>query len=123
MEDRDGRPVILLAEDEPLVRNLIQLALSAAGFCVLAGCDGVEALEISRGFEGEIALLLSDVDMPRMMGPDLVKGIAAERPRTRVLLMTGKSSGDIPHYLRRDMLEKPFLPSKLVDAIRAKLAG
>ena len=60
--------VVLVAEDDVLVRNLINVVLSRAGYAVLLAADGEEALQISRHYAGEINLLLSDVMMPRMDG-------------------------------------------------------
>jgi DNA-binding NtrC family response regulator len=119
----DGRPVILLAEDEPVVRNFVQMALAYAGYHVLAAADGAEALELSRSYEGAIDLVLSDVKMPKMPGPKLAETIMHERPGIRVLLMTGKSSGEIPEMLRPELLRKPFLPKQLFEKIERALAS
>ena len=119
----DGRPVILLAEDEPVVRNFVQMALAYAGYHVLAACDGAEALALSRSFQGAIDLVLSDVKMPNVAGPQLAKTIMNERPGIRVLLMTGKSSGEIPEMLRPELLRKPFLPKQLFEKIERALAS
>jgi DNA-binding response OmpR family regulator len=121
MQERSGGAVILLAEDEPVVRNFVRAALSSAGYYVLAACDGAEALRLSRAYEGVIDLVLSDVKMPNMTGPDLEKMIKKERPDTPVILMTGKSSNEVPHHLRPEMLRKPFLSKELLRRVEAKL--
>jgi DNA-binding NtrC family response regulator len=95
----------------------VETALVYAGYDVLAAADGVEALQLSRSYPGTIDLVLSDVKMPNMIGPDLARTIAKERPGIRVLLMTGKSSGEIPLMLRRELLRKPFPPQRLLDRI------
>lgn len=112
------KTIILLAEDEPIVRNLFQMALTSAGYQVLAAADGAEALRLSRAYEGTIDVLVSDVKMPNMSGPELARKIVQERPDIRVLLMTGKSSGEVPQQLRREMLRKPFVPKQLLERIR-----
>lgn len=122
MSQHEGKAVILLAEDEPVVRNFVQIALIHAGYEVLSAADGVEALQLSRSFQGEIHLVLSDVKMPNMLGPDLVREILKERPGVRIVLMTGKSSGEIPEVLRPELLRKPFLPAQLLARIRKALA-
>src|SRR5579864_5539092 len=91
----NGPTVILVAEDDVLVRNLINAVLSRAGYSVLLASDGAEALELSRHYAGEIHLLLSDVMMPRMDGVSLVHAIRGERPRTRALLISGRMSSEI----------------------------
>lgn len=122
MEEPNHARVILLAEDEPVVRNVIHLALTSAGYFVLTACDGEEALALSRAFDGAIDLLLTDVKMPRLRGPDLAQTLCRERPDIRVLLMTGKSSGEIPNHMRPEMLRKPFVPRLLLEKIQAKLS-
>lgn len=113
--------VVLLVDDEPVVRNFVQYALTRYGFNVLAACDGIEALELSRRYDGAIHLLLSDVKMPRMNGPQLAEVISNERPDARILLMSGESSGELPENLRIDLLRKPFVPKTLLDRICAAL--
>jgi CheY-like chemotaxis protein len=67
--------VILLAEDEPVVRNLIGLVLSKEGYSVLTAKDGQEALEICRLFKEPIHLLLTDKTMPQMNGLELAESV------------------------------------------------
>jgi DNA-binding response OmpR family regulator len=123
MTEQIGKAVILLAEDEPVVRNFVQLALTHAGYCVLSAADGAEALHLSRAYEGPIDLVLSDVHMPNMIGPELVDAVLEERPGIRVLMMSGKSSGKIPEVLRPEMLRKPFLPKQLLERIEHVLSS
>lgn len=110
---------MLVAEDEVLVRNLINLVLVRAGYSVLIAGDGEEALELSRRYSGEIHLLLSDVTMPRMDGFALAATLREERPQTRALLISGKMSSEIrqgnPDF---DFLRKPFLPDQLKNKIQ-----
>jgi CheY-like chemotaxis protein len=73
--------VILLAEDDVLVRNFVQSMLSKEGYNVLAAKDGQEADEICERFAGPIHLLLTDVNMPRMTGPELAEKVRARRAR------------------------------------------
>jgi|ERR1041385_4995665 two-component system, cell cycle sensor histidine kinase and response regulator CckA len=117
------RPVILLAEDEPVVRRFVETALVYAGYDVLTAADGAEALKLSRSYRGTIDLVLSDVKMPNMIGPELAMTIVKERPGIHVMLMTGKSSGEIPMMLRQDLLRKPFPPKRLLERIARVLAS
>ena len=121
MEEDKTRAVVLLVDDEPLVRNVVQIALTRSGYQVLVACDGAEALELSAAYEGAIDLVVSDVKMPNVTGPELIARLEKERPGVRVILMTGKSSGTIPPRLRRGVLRKPFPPSELVRRVRKEL--
>src|SRR5581483_4895612 len=104
----DKQPVILVAEDDVLVRNLINVVLTRAGYSVLLACDGEEALTLSRHYSGEIDLLLSDVMMPRMDGVALASAMHNERPATKTLLISGKLSSEIMEGNRLfDFLRKP----------------
>jgi two-component system cell cycle sensor histidine kinase/response regulator CckA len=115
--------VILVAEDEVLVRNLINVVLVRAGYSVLIASDGEEALELSRRYAAEIHLLLSDVTMPRMDGFTLTKLLREERPSTKALLISGKLSSEILEgNAKFDFLRKPFVPDQLKSKIRDILA-
>ena len=100
--------VILVAEDEVIVRNVVCLLLQRDGYQVLSAADGKEALELARQYQGTIDLLLSDIQMPRMDG--LAEHVIEERPGIRVLLMSGKVSAEIrERNVRLPFLRKPFV--------------
>jgi two-component system, cell cycle sensor histidine kinase and response regulator CckA len=107
--------VVLIAEDEVLIRNIARIALQNEGYFVLAACDGEEALTISRAYAGPIHMLLSDIKMPRMDGLELRKQILAERLGIKILLMSGLTDAQIEGT---PLLRKPFVPSLLLDATR-----
>ena len=106
--------VVLVAEDDLFVRNLINRVLVRAGYSVLLAADGEEALQISRSHPGKVDLLLSDVMMPRMDGITLLTRIRDERPGTLALLISGKMSSEISEgNTMFDFLRKPFMPAQL----------
>ena len=116
---------ILLAEDEPAVRMMVREALVRGGFRVLEAEDGEEALAVSRGHDGMVDLLLTDVVMPNLGGKELAVSLLAERPGVRVLFMSG-----YPNDARElgafggstgDLLRKPFSLKELVERVRAAL--
>jgi CheY-like chemotaxis protein len=116
--------VILVAEDDVVVRNLINTVLTRSGYLVLLACDGVEAIQISRRHAGPIDLLLSDVTMPRLGGLDLVRLMREDRPGLKALLISGRTSSEVAQGSTCfDFLAKPFLPAALKARIGAILAG
>jgi CheY-like chemotaxis protein len=83
------KPVILVAEDDSHVRDLIRQILETEGYDVLMAADGEQALQVSRTFPTTIHLLLSDVLMPKLDGMALCEQILRERPAMNVLLLSG----------------------------------
>jgi CheY-like chemotaxis protein len=81
--------VILIVDDEPEILDLLQKVLEAEGCDVLLAGDGEEALEISREYPGTIHAVLTDLSMPKLDGLELKSRISAERPGTKLLLMSG----------------------------------
>ena len=110
--------LILVAEDEPVIRNLVRLILAKAGYAVIDAADGQEALEVFRSYAGDIDLVISDLRMPRMSGVEFVEQIRLERPHIRVLLMSGHDFGMLREYAGcKGFLEKPFVPRQLTDKV------
>jgi PAS domain S-box-containing protein len=109
---RRGEETILLVEDEQALREVTRRILKGAGYRVIVAENGPKALEAASGHAGSIDLLLSDVIMPQMPGPQLAKRLLAERPSVRVLLMSGFAQPilDSGGHLDAGMalIEKPF---------------
>ena len=114
----DTRKVILVADDESMLRNLIRMVLHNAGYEVLAAANGNEALGLSRAHEGTIDLLLTDVAMPHVDGISAYRRISAEHADIKVLFMSGavRESLNIPDGL--PFLHKPFAT---LDVLRTKV--
>lgn len=113
---------ILVVEDDPQVLTLVHRILEKAGYTVQTATCGTEALEISDRTEGSIDLLLSDVVMPGMGGPDLAAALRERGKIKDVVLMSG--------YLDRfeqgiieDILMKPFTMNQLLHKIEERLVG
>ena len=120
----ESATVILVAEDDVVVRNLINTVLTRSGYTVLLACDGIEAIQLSRRHTGRIDLLLSDITMPRLSGLELVKQLRADRPGLKALLISGRTSSEVSHGTTSfDFLAKPFLPTTLKTRIETILAG
>ncbi|MGI9086172.1 MAG: ATP-binding protein [Chthoniobacterales bacterium] len=113
---------ILVAEDEEIVRELVCDVLADEGYNVLCASDGIEALQMAGEFEGAIHLLVTDVIMPRMNGPELAVKLTSLRPGLKVLYVSGYSDNDIGDHGRLDpriaLLQKPFTPQTLARKIR-----
>jgi PAS domain S-box-containing protein len=120
-----GRETILLIEDEPAVRGLVHETLRLHGYTVLAARHGIEALLASAKYVGPIHLILTDVVMPQMSGPEVAEKILTVRPGVKVLYMSGYP--DHPVFdqgsVRREtgFLPKPFSPHVLVQKVREVL--
>jgi two-component system cell cycle sensor histidine kinase/response regulator CckA len=118
-----GSETILLVEDEEEVRRVLNQILVSKGYRVLQAASGEEALVISRLHRGAIELLLTDVTMPQMKGPELAARMLAERPQTRVVYMSGYneellSDGESEPPI---CLNKPFSSQKLGRTVREVL--
>jgi len=120
-----GRETILLVEDEPAVRGLVHETLRLHGYTVLEARHGIEALLTSAKYGGPIHLLLTDVVMPQMSGPEVAEKLLSVRPEIKVLYMAGYP--DQPVFDRGDVsretgfLPKPFSPHVLVQKVREVL--
>jgi PAS domain S-box-containing protein len=120
-----GTGVILLAEDEAGVRTLARQVLETSGYTVLAARDGSEALDLSAQHAGPIELLLTDVVMPGMSGPELARHVGGRRPGIPVLYISGYAPEALgePDALVADnaLLAKPFTAAALLQAVRSRL--
>jgi two-component system, cell cycle sensor histidine kinase and response regulator CckA len=125
--DLTGHQTILLVEDEEAVRDFAARALTMRGYQVIEAGSGDEALEMLREHQGQIDLLVSDVVMPGMDGPTLVKTIRAEKPHMKILFMSGYAEEAFRNAGERiedfHFLPKPFslkqLTSKVKDVLEA----
>jgi PAS domain S-box-containing protein len=114
-EPAGGSETILLVEDDDQVRRLARGVLRGHGYTVLDAANADEALAAIARHEGAIHLLLSDVVMPRLSGPQLAERVRALRPETRVLFMSGHAAaapGEAP------FIEKPLTPARLLAKVR-----
>jgi two-component system, cell cycle sensor histidine kinase and response regulator CckA len=120
----DGTETILVVEDEPGVRRLALLGLRARGYVVFEAANAAEAMAIARRASSTIDLIVSDVVMPGMSGPDLIRQLAAIAPQARAMLMSGHAeSAVLPQSLalRYAFLPKPFTPERLARKVREVL--
>jgi two-component system, cell cycle sensor histidine kinase and response regulator CckA len=120
------RQVILIVDDEPAILAITQNILARRDFEVWTAGSGAEALQKVRAREHEITLLLSDVVMPGLTGPDLAERLLELNPRMRVLFMSGWDEGVIARYggFRRNIrtILKPFSPDGLIETMETVLS-
>ena len=120
-----GNETILLVEDEDQVRAVAHDILARAGYDVIEARNGGEALLICEKHAGAIHLLLSDVVMPQMSGPELAKRLSAARPEMKVLCMSGYTDDSIVRHgvleARFAFIQKPITPLTLTRKVREVL--
>ncbi len=125
MEVPRGHETILLAEDEESVRHLAMRVLSALGYKVLGARSGLEALRLYDEYKGTIDLVLTDVIMPIMSGPELVQQLESKRAGIRVLYVTGFTEGNVPGASasdpKRQLMFKPYTRETLAREVRQAL--
>ena len=122
----DGRAAtILVVEDQAAVRSLVCEILVERGYAVLHASNGVEALHVARAHPGRLDLLITDVVMPQLQGPELAARLRGDWPDLRVLYMSGYSAQTeliAPDDASADFLPKPFGVADLVGRIAGMLA-
>ena len=126
-EDEQRKPTILLVEDDDDIRSLVCTYLTSRNYHLLEARDGEEALLTSELYDGLIDVLITDVAMPRMSGPQLVQALASKRPEMKVLLMSGYSA-ELPvlanlsdHSIQ--LLPKPFRIDDLLLRVQEMLGN
>jgi PAS domain S-box-containing protein len=120
-----GTESVLLVEDEEIVRALVRNTLTRHGYRVLEAANGAQALDLAARFTGPIQLLLTDIVMPGLSGPDLAERLTRMRPGLRVLYISGYTEeGLTAHGMPGagvSFLQKPFTLDALARKVREAL--
>jgi CheY-like chemotaxis protein len=117
-----GSETVLLVEDQEAVRLVARDILQRHGYTVLEAQHGGEALAILERRAGEIALVVTDIVMPHMDGPELIRRMAPRNPRMKVLYMSGYSDETVDYTgLGAAFVEKPFSPEVFARKVREVL--
>jgi two-component system, cell cycle sensor histidine kinase and response regulator CckA len=125
LESLTGQETVLLVEDEPVVLRLARDLLAENGYRVLAASSGSDALSIARKETETIHMLITDVVMPEMSGPELADRIRKLWPTMRVLYMSGYTDDEM--LCRKGLpensafLQKPFTPHQFLQKVRMTL--
>lgn len=114
--ERD-RPVIVVVDDEVMIRNVVARILDRAGYEVLSAADGPEALELVRSYRDPISLVITDFNMPQMNGLILCEHILHEKPEIKLLVISGRTSQMSGNPRGLPFLKKPFPPRTLVEHV------
>jgi two-component system, cell cycle sensor histidine kinase and response regulator CckA len=117
---------LLVVENEIAIKMLVQMALERHGYVVLTAESGSEALRLAAEHPGPIDLLITDVVMPDLRGPELARRLVARRPGLATLFMSGymddaigEDTSSLPVPV--DFIQKPFSPSALAARVREML--
>jgi CheY-like chemotaxis protein len=125
VDNYGGTETILVVEDEPGVRSLVHRMLTRVGYHVICARDGQEAFALLHSSDEPIDLVLCDVVMPDVAGPEIVIRVQARSPKTRALFMSGHTAHALVQNgsLRNGhaFIHKPFAPSALARKVREVL--
>jgi two-component system cell cycle sensor histidine kinase/response regulator CckA len=121
-----GDPTVLVVDDDPNMLEGVREILEAQGHRVLKAISGEEALRVAEAHHGPIALLLADVVMPGLSGPEVAGRLRATRPGTKVLFMSGFTT-EVVFSRGLDpgdpFIVKPFRPDALVRKVQEVLSS
>ncbi len=125
--DLTGHGTILLVEDEEGLRALNARGLASRGYTVLEAGNGVEALEVFAGNGGKVDLVVSDVVMPEMDGPTLLKELRQKNPSLKIIFVSGYAEEafekSLPKGQQFNFLPKPFTLKQLIAQVKETMAG
>jgi len=122
-----GHETVLLVEDEAVVRSFSKAILQQHGYSLLEARDGVEAVRVAKDYDQPIHLLVSDVVLPQLAGPQLAKLLLQVHPEMKVLFVSGYPDDAVVRHgvLQEEVpfLQKPFSPEMLAHKVRQVLDG
>jgi two-component system, cell cycle sensor histidine kinase and response regulator CckA len=125
--DHTGHGTILLVEDEDGLRSLNARGLMSRGYTVLEAANGVEAMSVLEKIGGTVDLVVSDVVMPEMDGPTLLKEMRKRNPELKIIFVSGYAEDvfqkHLPEHGQFAFLPKPFTLKQLVAAVKETMAG
>jgi two-component system cell cycle sensor histidine kinase/response regulator CckA len=120
--DLTGQGTILLVEDEEGLRALNARGLASRGYTVLQAGNGLEAIEVLEKSAGQVDLVVSDVVMPEMDGPTLLRELRSRNPDLKVIFVSGYAEDafqkHLPAHGKFDFLAKPFTLKQLVEKVK-----
>ena len=124
--DAKTNETVLLVEDEPAIRTLAERVLVRQGYRLLVAADGASGHRLSEEYPDVIHLLLTDIRMPGVSGPDLAQRLVMPRPEMKILFISGYAEDKLRMAVqnpRTAFLPKPFSPQQLAAMVRACLTS
>ena len=122
---RQSSGVILVAEDNDQLRELLEKVLTRAGFKVLSAANPVAAIKLAQGCRDDIDVLLTDIMMPEMNGMELASELRLDRPDLQVIYMSGYTGEMVARAAKLEkgvnFLPKPVKPDRLLEVIQNRL--
>ena len=114
------KATILVVEDEPAIRELMKTCLEFEGFDVITAVNGVDGLQRYQENKHNVQVVVTDLDMPKMNGSDMIDQIFRITPDMKVVVASGQA---IEEYSGTACLQKPYSPQELTDAVSLCLRG
>ena len=118
------RTVILIVDDEPAIRESMKLRLESEGFDVITAANGLDGLRRYKQYKDQVEVVVTDLDMPRMNGSDMLRRIFEITPEAKVIVASGRSLAYSHHILEpqgTSCLQKPYTGRELTEAVRLLL--
>lgn len=115
---------ILLVDDEALIRMIMKKVLGRVGYTLIEAESGEVALREGAAHEGRIDLLITDIELPDIRGPEIYEQLRTRNPKMRVLFMSGFGAQDSARAgsdLGENFLQKPFSLTELEEAVAKAL--
>jgi CheY-like chemotaxis protein len=116
--EKDPRPLILVVDDEEMVRLALEMVLNSEGYRTMAAGDGMEAIEMLK--REDVALVITDMKMPRAGGQEVLKAAKEKNPDTRVIMITGFTAEDPSAAVSKgadDFIYKVFKRDDILRAV------
>jgi DNA-binding NtrC family response regulator len=127
LEYGHGKETILVVDDEDALRTVIVDLLGLLGYCTLSAANGHDAMELAQGYPGRIDLLLTDVGMHPLTGPELAEKLMRSRPEMKVIYISGYANGALaPDGVLKPgivLVYKPFTMKILSAKLREVLGN
>lgn len=119
-----GYETILIADDQRMIRDVLETVFRTTGYNVITARDGQDAVDKFKDNIDSIDIILMDVVMPRKDGVEAYKEICKIKPSVKIVFMSGYTTNDLDELKPNiDLVLKPFMPSALVNRIRKTLDG
>jgi CheY-like chemotaxis protein len=121
-----GTETVLIVEDEEMLLGLLKDLFESKGYRVLTATDGVEAVELFTSRKDEIALVLSDMGLPRMSGLEAFQAMKVQKPNVKMILASGYLEPKLRNQLiaegAQDFVQKPYEPTEILKKVREILS-